>query len=162
MTYRGLGLLFHKPIFMSCADDLSQPCVVMLFPRMSRWGHVFCMQMDCLCVGQLHITLLFSFQSICFFSAVSESTKTVGILVTLSLSERGQRVEVLLCRLKKDSAHPPHKLSCRVIVTVGEMAIAPERDTGSGDTSMGPAGSLQEVSSGDPGCLVRKQECSRC
>lgn len=59
----------------------------------SRWMFV--------CVAASHYNfILFFFQSICFFSGVPGSTKTVGILVTLSLSERGQRIKALFCRLK--------------------------------------------------------------
>lgn len=59
----------------------------------SRWMFV--------CVAASHYNfILFFFQSICFFSGVPGSTKTVGILVTLSLSEKGQRIKALFCRLK--------------------------------------------------------------
>lgn len=74
-----------------CCDALSQNVTL---------GTCFLHADGCLYVWQLHVTLLFPFQSICFFSVVPESTKAVRVFVTLSLSQRGQRMEALFWRLK--------------------------------------------------------------
>lgn len=99
MTSRRPDLLLHIPIFMLWAGDPSQSCIVMLFPRMSHWGHVFCMQMDvCMC-GSFTLHFFFFTKHLFLFSH-SRLNKDCWVLVALSLSERGQRITALLCRLQ--------------------------------------------------------------
>lgn len=99
MTSRRLDLLLHIP-YIYVVGRWSKP--VLYCDALSQnvtLGTRFLHADGCLYVWQFHITFFFFTKHLFLFSH-SRLNKDCWVLVALSLSERGQRITALLCRLQ--------------------------------------------------------------